>query len=69
MIEISRDMQWVYRINPYNPRIVDKRPNRRGGRWQHYDYYSTPEDALIHLFELERPDPSPGAAALPGVTP
>lgn len=46
----------IYRINPYSPREVDWRYNKRGARWQRFGVYLTPESALKVLWDLRKND-------------
>lgn len=52
-LEISRNLEWVYRQNPWNGKIIDRRQNRRGARWQSYATYPTEEIARTNLLALE----------------
>jgi hypothetical protein len=54
-IEVNRkDSKYTYRINPYNPRIIDCRVNRHGARWMWYGIRNTPEEARAYLLQLEK---------------
>jgi hypothetical protein len=55
MIEISRKKsEFIYRQNPWNPLIIDRRRNTHNARWQFFARRATPEDTVRYLFELER---------------
>lgn len=54
-LEILRGKSaYVYRINPWNDRIIDRRLNKHNERWQHFQAYATPEDARAALLTLEK---------------
>ena len=54
-IEINRRKSpTVYRINPYNGREIDSRPNRHGARWQHYCSCASEDEARSVLLRLEK---------------
>lgn len=51
-IEITRNMRHSYRINPDDPRIIDRRENKHGARWKLYrlcESASAAKDALLKL--------------------
>ncbi len=55
MIEITRGKSvYQFRINPYQPRELDRKPNRSYARWRRYGVYDTPEAAMAALLALER---------------
>jgi hypothetical protein len=45
---------YVYRINPYNDRQIERKPNKRYGKWERVPYatYATPEEARTAWREL-----------------
>lgn len=54
MIEINRAKSiYIFRINPYNDREIDRRLNRHGARWERYSQHSTPDEARTTLFAIE----------------
>ena len=54
-LEIMRQKsQTVYRINPENPRIIDRKRNVARARWEWHSYYLTDDQARTALFQLER---------------
>jgi hypothetical protein len=55
MIEINRaNSPWIYRINPYNPRLIDRRKNKHFARWSPYQTFDTEEEARNTLLQIER---------------
>jgi hypothetical protein len=59
MIEINRNSEYTYRLNPWNPLIIDRRANRHGARWIFFARRATPEDTLKYLLELEKQNKEP----------
>lgn len=59
---------YTYQIDPSNPLIIERKLNRHNARWQAWRMLETAEHARAALLTLDRPDPSPGAAAQAGVT-
>lgn len=55
-IEITRkDSEWIYRLCPYNPRLIDRRKNVAYARWKRYgEPYATQTEALAALLKLEK---------------
>lgn len=54
MIEINRAKSiYIFRINPYNDREIDRRLNRHGARWERYSQHGTPAEARATLFAIE----------------
>lgn len=45
---------YKFRINPYSPRVIDRRQVKRGARWQHYQNFDTPEEARAAILQLEK---------------
>ena len=53
MIEINwANSPFIFRQNPFNPRIIDVRPNKHGGRWKPYDSFPTEEEARAEMLHL-----------------
>lgn len=53
MIEISRAKSaYVYRQNPANPLIIDRKENRHNARWYFYARRDTPREAKAALLAL-----------------
>lgn len=68
-IEIQRRKSiHQYRISPDDARNIDRRENKFNARWYFYARRDTANEAKVALLSLERPDPSPGAAAQDGGT-
>ncbi len=66
MIEITRAKSThTFRINPYNGREIDQRPNRPYARWRRWAAYDSPEAAMAALLALER-DASGNTTSAPG---
>lgn len=54
-IELSRGKsKYIYRINPDNPRVVDRRLNQHNARWQLFRLCASEQVAKDSLFRLER---------------
>jgi hypothetical protein len=54
MIEINRvGSEYIYRVNEYNKRQIERRKNRHNARWKHYQYALTEEAATKMLFSLQ----------------
>lgn len=53
-IEINRNSAYTHRINPDDPRQIDKRENKHGARWQPYKVYRNGKYARDALWALER---------------
>ncbi len=65
MIEITRGKSvYQFRINPYQPRELDRKPNRPYARWRRWSAYDSPEAAMAALLALER-DASGNATSAP----
>lgn len=45
--------EYVYRINPYQPREIDRKPNRHRARWERYTTCASAEGATKMLLKLE----------------
>lgn len=45
---------YKYRVNEYNNRAIERKPNKRGGRWKTYQIYTTPENATKALLSLQK---------------
>lgn len=45
---------YAYRINPYNNRQIERKPNKRYAKWSTYATYDTPEEAHAAWFKLGR---------------
>lgn len=54
MIEINRNAEYTYRVNPDNDCVIDRRLNKHGGRWQWFARRATPADAKRYLLELNK---------------
>jgi hypothetical protein len=53
-LEINRGgSPYVYRINPTNPLIIDRKANRHGARWKMYRLCRSEEEARNALLKLE----------------
>jgi len=49
---MTPDGSTVYRVNPADKCEVQRRANRRGARWEHEGYCTSPEEArraVLHL--------------------
>lgn len=56
-LEISRATSpYVFRINPDNPRLIDRKPNKPGARWKMFRLCTSEEVARLALLALERKD-------------
>lgn len=53
-IEITRNGTYIYRLNPINRRIIDRRLNRHRARWERYRSYQTQAEALAALLKIEK---------------
>jgi hypothetical protein len=54
-IEINRAHSlYIFRINPFSPRIIDRRLNRHGARWETYHVCNSEEQARKLIYELEK---------------
>ena len=54
MIEINRaGSEYIYRVNPNNPRLVDRRKNVHRGRWEPHFYYPSAEEAAAAIWDIE----------------
>ncbi len=61
MIEINRrGSDWLYRINPANPRQIDHKPNRHNARWTTYMLRDSAKEAKAALLQLRGPDDAKG---------
>lgn len=57
MIEISHGQSvFVYRVNPSNPRLVDRKRNKHRAQWQPFCWYYSAEAAAKAILEIERDD-------------
>lgn len=57
MIEINRtNSEYIYRVNAYNKRQIERRKNKRGARWEHFQYARTEEGATKMLLSLQKED-------------
>lgn len=53
-IEITRKASiYQFRINPYQPRSIDRRINRHGARWKHWRHYPSTMAAIDALFAAQ----------------
>ena len=59
-IEINRKSEYTYRINPFNPRCIDKRRNVSGARWAHYSRHDSTFAAIEALLAAERGEAGEG---------
>lgn len=56
-IEMQRkDSPYIYRLNPDTPQVIDRRPNKRGARWQPFRLLPSATEAKIALLKLTRHD-------------
>lgn len=54
-IEISSNkILYTFRQNPYNPRIIDRRKNQSGQRWEWFRLCESADEARAVLLKLER---------------
>lgn len=54
-LEINRGgSPYVYRINPTNPLIIDRKPNKHNARWKMYRLCKSEEEARSALLKLEK---------------
>lgn len=59
-IEINRaNSPYIYRTNPINPRIIDRRKNKHGARWEWFRLCQSDEEARAALLKLEKKDAKP----------
>lgn len=57
MIEISRKKSsYIYRLNPWNSLIIDRRSNSHRGLWKWFRLFKTEAEARAALLQLDRPD-------------
>lgn len=56
MIEITRKGEYIYKLNKWNPRIIDRRKNKAYARFKPFAGYATQTEALAALLKLERND-------------
>ncbi len=57
MIEISDGRaEYLYRLNPYQARIIDRKLNVARARWVAYEHFDTEEAAIAALTQLYRKD-------------
>lgn len=59
-IEINRNTKYTYRLNPFQPRMIDRRENKRGARWAHYSRHDTTFAAIEALMAAERDEAGEG---------
>jgi hypothetical protein len=52
-LEINRNSRWTYRINPDDPRQIDRRENKFGARWYFYLRRDSATEAKASLMKLE----------------
>lgn len=54
-IELMRkESVWVYRINPNQPRVIDRKRNKHGARWEWFRLCADEQIARDSLFQLEK---------------
>lgn len=54
-IEINRqNSMYIYRVNPWNPRLIDRRLNRHRARWEPYRDCVTEVAARSTLLQIEK---------------
>jgi len=54
-IEISDSkVEYTYRVNPFQPNCLDRKRNRHGARWEHWQKCNTASEAVAALLELQR---------------
>ena len=51
---------YKFRINLFNKRAIERKVNRRGGRWQTFRICATEESAITALFKLQHETESEG---------
>jgi hypothetical protein len=52
-IELSTGGAYKWRVNPYNNREIDCKPDKHNSRWQRHSTYATPREALEAMLQLE----------------
>jgi hypothetical protein len=59
-IEILRGKSaYIYRINPYNGRMIDRRLNRHNARWEGFRLCNDEQDARNKILKLEKKEVKP----------
>lgn len=54
-IEMQRkESVWVYRTNPDNPRVIDRKRNKHGAKWELFRRCADEQIAKDSLFQLEK---------------
>lgn len=54
-IEISSNkLLYIFRVNPYNPRIIDRRKNQNRAKWEWFRLCDSADEARAVLLKLER---------------
>ena len=46
--------KWKFRINEYNKRTIERKRNRRGGRWQPFQVCVSEENAVRIILKLQK---------------
>ena len=46
--------KWKYRVNLYNDRTIERKLNKRGGRWERWQVFTTPEAARNAILSLQK---------------
>lgn len=54
MLEINRNSEYTYRINPDDPKQIDRRLNQHGARWCFFLRRASKNEANAALFNLNR---------------
>lgn len=52
-IEINRNTQYTFRINPFQPRNIDRRENKHNARWKHWHTYGSTYEAINALLAAQ----------------
>lgn len=53
-IELNRaHSPYIFRQNPFNPRIIDYRRNSHGARWKPYQTFDTEQEARAEMWKIE----------------
>jgi hypothetical protein len=56
MLEINRNSEYTFRINPDDPKQVDRRENRHNARWTFWLRRDSATEAKIALLKIQRGD-------------
>lgn len=53
-IELNRNTEYTYRVNPFQPRNLDRRKNTHGARWEHWKTFTSTMAAIEALLAAQR---------------